>query len=66
LRIPVAVVHGTTDPLVPVENGRRTAEAIGGAELVLIDGMGHDIPAGAWDTVIGTIVRTAQRATSRA
>jgi pimeloyl-ACP methyl ester carboxylesterase len=61
LTIPVAVIHGTIDPLVPVENGRITADAIPGAELVLIDGMGHDIPAGAWDTVIDAIVSNARR-----
>jgi pimeloyl-ACP methyl ester carboxylesterase len=63
LAIPATVVHGTADPLVGVENAHRTADAIPGAELVLIDGMGHDLPAGAWDTVIDAVARTVQRAT---
>ncbi|MEX2393413.1 MAG: alpha/beta hydrolase [Actinomycetota bacterium] len=62
LTIPVTVMHGTADPLIPVENGVRTADAIPGAELVLIEGMGHDLPRGAWGQVIGGIVATARRA----
>src|SRR5262249_38120088 len=41
---PTVVVHGADDPLVPVEGGRDTAANIPGAELVVIDGMGHDLP----------------------
>jgi pimeloyl-ACP methyl ester carboxylesterase len=62
LVIPVTVIHGADDPLIPAENGRRTAAAIPGAELVIIDGMGHDIPRGAWDRVVGAIVANARRA----
>ncbi len=64
LDLPAVVVHGVQDPLVPVENGRRTAEAIPGAELVEIDGMGHDIPPGVWDRVIDAITSVASRATA--
>jgi 3-oxoadipate enol-lactonase len=38
---PTLVIHGTEDRLVPVENGRRLAAAIPGAELVLLEGAGH-------------------------
>lgn len=62
LDVPAVVVHGTADRLVPVENGKKTAEAIPGAELVLIDGMGHDLPRGAWATIAEAIVRTSKRA----
>jgi pimeloyl-ACP methyl ester carboxylesterase len=43
---PTLVIHGTDDPLVPVECGKDTAEAIPGAKLLLIEGMGHDLPHG--------------------
>jgi pimeloyl-ACP methyl ester carboxylesterase len=66
LSIPTVVIHGVQDPLVPVENGRRTADAIPGAELVEIDGMGHDIPPGVWEPVINAIVSVASRATTSA
>ena len=41
---PMLVIHGIDDPLVPVEGGRDTAAAIKGAELLEIQGMGHDLP----------------------
>jgi len=65
LSVPAVVIHGAQDPLVPIENGRRTAAAIPGADLVEIDGMGHDIPPGVWERVVDAIASVASRATSR-
>jgi len=49
VKVPTMVVHGTNDPLVSVEGGKDTARAIPGAQLMLIEGMGHDLPHdGAW------------------
>lgn len=45
LRIPALVIHGDGDPMVPLEGGRATAAAIPGAELMVLEGMGHDLPA---------------------
>ena len=56
------MIHGTDDPLVPVENGKLTAEAIGGAQFVPIDGMGHDMPDGALEAMADAIVSNAHRA----
>ena len=44
LRVPTLVIHGDADPLVPVECGRDTARSIPDSELVVIEGMGHDLP----------------------
>lgn len=44
LRVPALVIHGLADPMCDASGGRATAEAIPGAELVLIEGMGHDLP----------------------
>src|SRR6185437_6920001 len=41
LSLPTLVVHGADDPLVNVSGGRATALTIPGAELVVLDGMGH-------------------------
>jgi len=41
---PTLVIHGAADPLLPVAAGRDTARNIPGAELLVIDGMGHDLP----------------------
>jgi pimeloyl-ACP methyl ester carboxylesterase len=43
LDIPALVVHGTADTLVPQTGGQRTAEMINGANLLVIEGMGHDL-----------------------
>ncbi len=54
--VPTLVIHGTDDPVVPVEAGIDTAEAIPGAELMLIEGMGHDLPhGGAWPRIVEAI-----------
>jgi pimeloyl-ACP methyl ester carboxylesterase len=46
LTVPTLVIHGLADRLCDVSGGRATAEAIPGAELVLIEGMGHNLPPG--------------------
>jgi pimeloyl-ACP methyl ester carboxylesterase len=46
LQVPTLVIHGLADRLCDVSGGRATAEAIPGAELVLIEGMGHDLAPG--------------------
>ena len=61
--VPALVIHGTHDTICDVSGGQATAAAIPGAELVLIDGMGHDIPAGVWQRVadqIDAIVRRGE------
>lgn len=62
VRVPALVVHGDADPLVRPEAGRDTAEAIPGAELDVIEGMGHDLPEAIWDRLADGIARTAGRA----
>jgi pimeloyl-ACP methyl ester carboxylesterase len=57
VRVLGLVIHGDADPLVPVECGIDTAEAIPGAELLIIEGMGHDLPPAVWPRVIEAIVR---------
>ncbi len=63
--VPTLVIHGTDDPLVPVEGGRDTAEAIPGAQLMLIEGMGHDLPhGGAWPRIVEAIADHTSRVTA--
>jgi pimeloyl-ACP methyl ester carboxylesterase len=59
---PTVVVHGTKDKMVRPSGARATAAAIPGARLVMIEGMGHDLPRGAWDRIVDAIVDNAQRA----
>ncbi|HEX3613749.1 MAG TPA: alpha/beta fold hydrolase [Sporichthyaceae bacterium] len=62
IRVPTVVIHGTADPLIHVSGGKATARAIPGAELVLVPGMGHDMPLELWPVLHDAIERTARRA----
>jgi len=57
------VIHGDADPLVNVTGGQRTAEVIRGAELLVLEGMGHDLPSTFWTSVISAITSLASRST---
>ncbi len=61
VNIPTLIIHGDADPLVPVESGKDTAKSIPGAELLIIEGMGHSIPEEVAQKVIMAIVRHASR-----
>lgn len=43
LEVPVLVIHGTEDPLIPIIGGELTAKAVPGAEFIAIEGMGHEL-----------------------
>lgn len=58
---PALVVHGTEDPLVPLDCGRDTAASIRGAQFMPVEGMGHDLPAALYQAVADAITRTARR-----
>jgi len=65
IKVPVLVIHGTDDPLVSVEGGKETAAAIPGAQLILINGMGHDLPhGGAWPQIVEAITAHTLKATN--
>lgn len=62
VKAPTLVIHGSADPLVPVEAGKDTAESIPGAQLMLIEGMGHNLPKEAWPQIVGAISENAAKA----
>jgi pimeloyl-ACP methyl ester carboxylesterase len=55
IKVPTLVIHGLADRGADVSGGRATAEAIPGADLVLIEGMGHNLPPGLRDRLAGRI-----------
>jgi pimeloyl-ACP methyl ester carboxylesterase len=61
LRVNTLVIHGDVDPLITVSGGERTAEVIPGAELMVLEGMGHDLPAFFRPAVIEAITALAAR-----
>ena len=62
IAVPTLVIHGADDPLIPVEGGKDTARAIPGASLLIIDGMGHDMPKGVWAGIVDAISKHAVQA----
>ncbi|MCU0271144.1 MAG: alpha/beta fold hydrolase [Acidimicrobiales bacterium] len=62
VRVPTLVIHGDADALVDVSGGRRTAEVVPGAELMVCEGMGHDLPTVLWGRIIEAVTLLAARA----
>jgi len=52
---PLLVIHGTADPIFPVERGAALANAVAGARLVRIDGGGHELHPDDWDLIIAAM-----------
>jgi pimeloyl-ACP methyl ester carboxylesterase len=59
IEAPTLVIHGTVDKMVRPSGGRATAKAIPGARLLMIEGMGHDLPRGAWPQIIDAVAEHA-------
>lgn len=65
VRVPTLVIHGDDDPLVPVACGVDVADAIPGAQLLRIPGMGHALPIPMWPQIVDAIAaHTARHAGS--
>ena len=56
LKTPTLVIHGTEDPVLPHPHGVALAQAIPGAELLSLEGAGHELPASVWDAVVPAIL----------
>lgn len=59
LDVPTLVVHGTADPLVHLSGGERTAELVPDAKLLIVEGMGHDLPPALWPEVVDAVTAHA-------
>ncbi|HEV7750445.1 MAG TPA: alpha/beta fold hydrolase [Baekduia sp.] len=58
IAVPTLVVHGRQDPMFPPAHGRALAAEIPDAELLILDGMGHEhFPPATWDLVVPAILR---------
>jgi pimeloyl-ACP methyl ester carboxylesterase len=62
ITVPTRVIHGTVDTLIAASGGERTAAVIPGADLVMVEGWGHDMAPGAWPQLIDAIVTHCHRA----
>jgi pimeloyl-ACP methyl ester carboxylesterase len=62
IKAPTLVIHGTEDSLVRPSGGRATKRAIPGARLMMVVGMGHDLPRAVWPQILDGIAENAARA----
>jgi pimeloyl-ACP methyl ester carboxylesterase len=65
LDVPTLVVHGLADTMADPSGGRATAAAVPGAELLLVDGMGHDLAPGLWDLLADRVSSVVARGEAR-
>jgi pimeloyl-ACP methyl ester carboxylesterase len=56
IAVPTVVVHGADDPMFPPAHGEALAAAIPGAELLVLEGLGHEFPRSAWDEVLPALI----------
>jgi pimeloyl-ACP methyl ester carboxylesterase len=56
LSLPVLVIHGDEDPVLPHQHGVALAHEIDGARLITMERTGHEIPRRVWDVVIPAIL----------
>jgi pimeloyl-ACP methyl ester carboxylesterase len=60
LDVPTLVIHGTADPILPYEHGVALAKDIAGAELLTMEGVGHELPGEEMDAIVPAILRHTQ------
>ena len=57
ISVPTLVIHGTADPMFPLEHGEALAEEIPGARLLTLEGAGHGVDRADWETIVEAIIR---------
>lgn len=56
IAVPTLVIHGTADPMFPLEHGQALAEEIPGAELLTLEGAGHGVDRADWEIIVRAIL----------
>lgn len=56
IAVPTLVIHGSADPMFPLDHGTALAETIPGARLVTLEGAGHGLDRADWETVAGAVI----------
>jgi pimeloyl-ACP methyl ester carboxylesterase len=56
ISVPTLVIHGTADPLFPIEHGNALAEEIPGSRLLRLEGAGHGVDRADWEVLVGAIL----------
>jgi pimeloyl-ACP methyl ester carboxylesterase len=56
ISVPTLVIHGTDDPMFPLEHGEALADEIPGAKLLKLEGAGHGVEKADWATISSAII----------
>jgi len=56
ISVPTLVIHGTADPMFPLEHGQALADEIPGARLLPLDGAGHGVERADWETIARAVL----------
>lgn len=59
--VPFLALHGRQDSLIDMSGAIATADAVPGADLVVLDAMGHDLPEALWPQITDAIAGIAKR-----
>lgn len=57
INVPTLVIHGTEDPVLPYEHGLALVKEIPHAQLLTLEGAGHEVHSDDWDTIIHSILK---------
>lgn len=60
VEVPMLVIHGREDTLIDLDGGEATAMAVPGARLMVLRGMGHDLPEPLWSRIVDALARHAE------
>ncbi len=61
LKIPVLIIHGVQDPVIPIPHGRKMVSVIPHADSLWLDNMGHDLPDALLDTIANRAIENFER-----
>jgi pimeloyl-ACP methyl ester carboxylesterase len=61
LEVPALIIHGTSDPFIPIAHGEKCARSIPGAQTLWVEGMGHDMPRIFVDAILKEMLEHFQR-----
>ena len=62
ISIPTLVIHGTEDAILPLDHGQAIADGIQNAEMMIMEGVGHELPEELNDEVISRLVEHFKKA----
>ena len=62
INIPTLVIHGTEDAILPLDHGQAIADGIQNAEMMIMEGVGHELPEELNDEVISRLVEHFKKA----